>query len=313
MSDYSFKGIIIAFIAFGVFSISDASAKMLAGTLPPVETAFFGALFSLFALPLIRKKDDRWSDTLRSTKPWLWILRFIAAGVGAISSVTAFSMLSMAEAFALIFLLPCFVTIMSVVFLREKVGLFRWSAVLIGFIGVLIVLRPGFRELSIGHLCAILAGFASAISIIIYRAMGPSEKNISLFSSGTFGIFVICGLVMIPVFQVPELWQLALLASYGLLAGAGNLLLIIATRLTSGTIIGPIQYSQMLWAIGLGYLLFNDRVDLWMLLGIIFIIGSGLLTLRREKIKNVPAPSGIAGIDQSPVIVMPDDDERLKD
>lgn len=306
MTDHSLKGILIAFIAFGVFSISDASAKMLAGTLPPVETAFFGAFFSLFALPFIKKKDDRWSDTLRSTRPTLWIIRFIFAGLGAIASVTAFSMLSMAEAFALIFLLPCFVTVMSVVFLREKVGPIRWAAVLIGFIGVMIVLRPGFRELSLGHLCAIFAGFASAISIIIYRAMGPKEKNISLFCSGTFGIFAICGLAMIPVFQVPELWQLGLLASYGILAGTGNLMLIIATRLTSGTIVGPIQYSQMLWAIGLGYLLFGDMVDYWMLIGIVFIIGSGFLTLMREKAKNVPAPSGIAGIDQSPSAVMPD-------
>lgn len=306
MSDHSFKGILLAFVAFGIFSISDASAKMLAGTMPPVETAFFGAFFSLFALPFIKKKEDRWSDTVRSTRPSLWLIRFIFAGLGAISSVTAFSILSMAEAFALIFLLPCFVTIMSVAILREKVGPIRWAAVLIGFIGVMIVLRPGFRELSFGHLCAIFAGFASAISIIIYRAMGPKEKNISLFSSGTFGIFVICGLAMIPVFQVPELWQLGLLASYGILAGTGNLLLIIATRLTSGTIVGPIQYSQMLWAIGLGYLLFGDIVDSWMLIGIVFIIGSGMLTLIREKVKNVPAPSGIAGIDQSPSAVMPD-------
>lgn len=306
MSDNSYKGIILAFIAFGIFSISDASAKMLAGTLPPVETAFFGAFFSLFALPFIKKKDDRWSDTLRSTRPRLWIMRFIAAGAGAISSVTAFSMLSMAEAFALIFLLPCFVTIMSVLFLREKVGPIRWAAVLIGFIGVMIVLRPGFRELSLGHLCAILAGFASAVSIIIFRAMGPAEKNLSMFSSGTFGIFVICGLAMIPVFQVPEPSQLWLLASYGILAGLGNLLLIVATRVTSGTIIGPIQYSQMLWAIGLGYLLFGDLVDSWMLLGIVFIIGSGFLTLMREKAKNVPAPSGIAASDQNPAAMMPE-------
>ncbi|WP_407810784.1 EamA family transporter, partial [Staphylococcus aureus] len=89
-----------------------------------------------------------------------------------IGSITAFTHLSMSEAMVLMFLQPSFVTMMSILFLKERVGMQRWLAIAIGFVGVLIVLRPGFRELSIGHLGAIFAGFGGAVSIVVFRALG---------------------------------------------------------------------------------------------------------------------------------------------
>src|SRR5690606_14415766 len=115
-----------------------------------------------------------------------------------------------------------FVTIMSVFFLKEKVGIRRWGAVIVGFIGVLIILRPGFRELSIGHLGAIFGGLSGAISIIIFRAMGPKEKSLSLYGAGVLGWLTICGVAMIPVFVMPTAEQWMFLAGYGLLAALAN-------------------------------------------------------------------------------------------
>ncbi len=120
----------------------------------------------------------------RTTNIRMWLLRTVTAAMGTIGSVTAFTHLSMAEAFALIFLLPAYVTILSVIFLKEQVGWRRWSAVLIGFIGVLIVLRPGFRELSIGHLGALAAGMGGAMSIIIFRIMGKHENVYRFIRAG---------------------------------------------------------------------------------------------------------------------------------
>ncbi len=145
-SDQIFKGILLAFAAFAAYSCSDAAVKYIAGRISPFESAFFGACFGLVALPFLKKKADRWSDIFATTNRPLWIVRFVAKGLGCIGSVTAFTHLSMAEAFCLIFLLPSFVTIMSVIFLKETVGLKRWGAVALGFVGVLIVLRPGFRS-----------------------------------------------------------------------------------------------------------------------------------------------------------------------
>ncbi len=166
-TDQTLKGVLFAFAAFAAYAFSDAAVKLIEGQLSPYQSAFLGAVFCLAGLPFIMKADDRWSDMFRTTNRPLWILRFVAQAGGTIGSVTAFTHLSMAEAFALIFLLPSFVTIMSVIFLKEKVGVRRWAAVVIGFVGVMAVLRPGFRELSIGHLGAVFAGLSGAISIVL--------------------------------------------------------------------------------------------------------------------------------------------------
>ncbi|MDO5895877.1 DMT family transporter [Agrobacterium sp. Azo12] len=309
MFDSTLKGILIAFASFAAFAWSDASVKLIEGQISPIESAFFGAVFGTVALPFLRKRKDQWRDVLRTTNRPLWLLRFVSSGMGAIGSVTAFTHLSMAEAFALIFLLPSFVTIMSVVFLKEQVGIKRWSAVIIGFVGVLIILRPGFRELSIGHLGAIIGGLSGALSIVIFRAMGPSEKNISLYGAGVLGTLFLCGLAMIPDFQPPNAEQWLWLAGYGLFAALANVLLMYAAQYAPATVIGPTQYSQMLWAILFGYLIFGDHVDQWMLCGIVLIIGSGMLTLIREKQRHTPLPSSVAADQNVALAITPENQD----
>jgi drug/metabolite transporter (DMT)-like permease len=289
------RGVLFGFAAFAVFALSDASVKLIRGKLPPYESAFFGAVCGLLVLPFLLRPGDRWSDVFVTSNRTLWLARFLALPVSVIGSVTAFSHLSMAEAFVLIFLLPAFVTLMSVFFLKEQVGFRRWSAVATGFLGVLIVLRPGFRQLGIGHFGAVFAGLGGAISVVCFRAVGAKEKRVSLLGAGTLGGVMVCGLLTAPHFVVPTGPQWGELAGYGLLAAAANLMIMYAALLAPATLIGPTQYSQMLWAILLGYLLFDDRVDVPMLVGIVLIIGSGLLTLMRERIRGTPLPSSVAG------------------
>lgn len=293
-NDQSLKGVLLAFAAFAAYSWSDASVKLIDGALSAYQSSFIGAVFGLVGFPFLMKPGDRWTDAFRTSNRTLWFLRFFATSAGTIGSVIAFTYLSMAEAFVLIFLLPCFVTIMSVIFLKEQVGVRRWSAVVIGFVGTLIVLRPGFRELSIGHLGAVFGGLSGAISIVCYRAIGPTEKGISLYSAGVLGVLVICGLLMITDFRLPNLEQWLFLAGYGLLAALAAILMMYAANHAPAAMIGPTQYSQMLWAVLFGYMIFGDHIDLPMLAGIVLIIGSGLLTLARERIRNVPLPPAIA-------------------
>ncbi|BCH66121.1 MULTISPECIES: DMT family transporter [Rhizobium/Agrobacterium group] len=302
-SDTTPRGLALAFAAFAAFAISDASVKLVDGRISPFESAFFGSLFGLAALPFLLKRGDSLTDVFRTSNLKLWLLRFVASGTSAIGAVTAFTHLSMAEAFCLIFLLPCFVTIMSVVFLKEQVGIRRWSAVIIGFIGVLVVLRPGFRELSIGHLGAVIGGLGGAISIVVYRAIGPREKSTSLYGAGAFGTIVISGIAMLPAFSWPQGTDWLLLLSYGLFAALATVLMMLATRFAPAAVLGPAQYSQMLWAILFGYLIFGDHVDLPMLVGITLIIGSGLITLMRERTKGVPLPPAVASGPQASLAV----------
>jgi S-adenosylmethionine uptake transporter len=278
-----FKGVLLGFACFAAYAISDAFVKSLRGSLPAYEAVFFGAMLGLVAIPFIRRRGERWREAVIAQRPVLWWTRAIAGAVSNLSAVVAFTHLPMAETFALIFLMPIFVTVLSVVFLKEQVGWRRWSAVVIGFVGVLVVLRPGFRTLGLGHLAAIACGMAGAVSMVALRLAGPHEKRISLYGAGVVGPLLVGGVLMLPSFTWPTLQQAGLLAGYGLLAALAGVLLMLATELAPANRVAPTQYSQMLWAIGFGYWLFGDTLDWPMLVGIVLILGAGLFTLVREE------------------------------
>ena len=277
-----FKGVLLGFLAFAAYSLSDAFVKALRGSLPAYEAVFFGAVLGLTALPFIKRRGDRWRDIVVSKRPGLWLIRAAAGAIGSIAAVIAFTALPMAEAFALIFLMPIFVTILSVIVLKEPVGRRRWSAVLLGFIGVLVVLRPGFRVLGSGHVAALVCGLAGAISMIALRLAGPHEKHITLYSAGVIGPMVVTGALMLAHFRWPDAVQCGLLLGYGLLAAVAAVLLMLATQNAPANHVAPTQYSQMLWAVLLGYVVFHDQLDWLMFVGIAIILSAGLFTFVRE-------------------------------
>jgi drug/metabolite transporter (DMT)-like permease len=278
-----FKGVLLGFMAFAAYALSDAFVKSLRGSLPAYEAVFFGAALGLTALPFIKARGDRWREVLVAQRRGLYLVRAIAGAVGSVAAVIAFTALPMAEAFALIFLLPIFVTMLSVLVLKEHVGWRRWSAVVAGFIGVLVVLRPGFRALGIGHLAAIICGLAGAISMIALRLAGPHEKRLTLYSAGMVGSTLLTGVLMLSRFRWPDLHQWLLLLGYGLLAALAAVLLMLATQKAPANHVAPTQYSQMLWAVLLGYVLFHDELDWPMAVGIAIILGAGMFTFVREE------------------------------
>lgn len=277
------KGVLLGFACYAAYAISDAFVKSLHGALPAYEAVFFGALLGLSALPFIKRGDDRWRDVVLANRRALWWVRAVAGAICNIAAVTAFTLLPMAETFALIFLMPIFVTVLSVWLLKEHVGWRRWTAVVTGFVGVLVVLRPGFRALGLGHAAAIVCGLSGAVSVVAMRMAGPHERRISLVGAGVIGPLLLGGLLMLPQFVWPTAHDWTLLAGYGLLAGLAGVLQMLATLHAPAARIAPTQYSQMLWAIGFGYWLFGDRLDWPMLAGIALILGAGLFTLVREE------------------------------
>ena len=280
------RGVLLAFLSYLAYSLSDASVKLLHGALPPFELVFAGAVLGLAAVPMVKRPDERWSDLLRSRNRPMWCLRAVAAVAGSVFSVIAFTRLSMAEAMALLFLMPAFVTVLSVVFLKEAVGWRRWSAVGTGFAGVLIVLRPGIEPFTFGHLSAILGALAAAVTIVILRGLGPTEKRISLYGAGVVGPIAASLLIASPHLVLPTAPQFGFVLGYGLLSALGTALLLLASEHAPASQVAPPQYSQMLWAVALDALLFGIGVDLGMIAGSLVIIGSGLFTFERERIRK---------------------------
>ncbi|PYD81700.1 EamA family transporter [Komagataeibacter oboediens] len=279
------SGMMLAFAAFSSFSISDAYSKLLAGQLDPFEVAFSGGIFGFLIIPFIRRPDESYRDIFSPQRPGMWLVRAVATFASTAASVEAFMLLPMPEALSLMFLMPFFVTVLSVTLLHEKVSGWAWLSVILGFIGVLIVLRPGMRELHLGHLCAVIAAVANAVGVIAYRLAGNDTPRLSLFGSSLFGPLVGDGLLMLAHAHWPHgLKTWLFLFGYGFLAALGQLLMMMATARAPANRVALPQYSQMLWAVAFSYFLFHQPLDNWTIAGIIVVTLSGMLNWIRQRI-----------------------------
>ncbi|MXQ10796.1 DMT family transporter [Microvirga makkahensis] len=290
------KGIILAFLAFAVFAWGDAVVKAIGHDLDPFEVTFFGYLIPLLLSPAFMKPGDRLTDLVRWRSPWLMALRVFFISITTPLSVMAFTSLPFAEAFALLFLMPSLVTVLSIFVLKETVRWRRGLAVCAAFIGVLIIVRPGFREILPGHVIAIAAALCSAGGVIMGRMIGTTEKRYTLIGSVFLGTAVIAGILMIPGFTWPAPPQWGLLLAFAATAFVAQALFVIATTYAPADRLGAAQYSQILWALLIGALFFDEWPDTVALAGIVIVVAAGLFIFAREQtLKKAPeAPSPAA-------------------
>ncbi len=272
-------GVLYAIVAYSVYSCGDAIIKGFGQSLSIFEIGFFVALFSLLPAAFAKPKGERWLDSFRLKHPLLVHMRAFS-GVTSSALVTfAFVTIPFAEAYALVFMMPVFITIMSVLLLKERVDAGRWAMLAIGFLGVMLVVRPGFRELELGHLAALCCAFFGAATTTILRIVAPSEKRVSLIMVPALYVLLVNAVLMVPGFVVPTPTQFALLAGSGTLIGLGHILLIAATRNAPASQVAPIQYLQIVWAIGLGAFFFSEYPDWIAYAGIGVVILSGLVNI----------------------------------
>ena len=150
------RGIALAFLSYALFSWNDATIKGLGGRLPVFEIMFFSMLFTCITIAFLRPAGERWRDIFRMNHPKRVLLRTLCAIVAGLGGTYAFTTIPLAEAYALMFMAPAFVTILSIFILGEPVGWRRLTAVAMGFAGMVLVVKPGFRELHPGHFAAAL-------------------------------------------------------------------------------------------------------------------------------------------------------------
>jgi S-adenosylmethionine uptake transporter len=277
------NGFAVGLVAYGLFSTADAAIKALGRNLPIFEIIFFVTAAHFLTIGVAKPEGERWRHIYRMNRPELVLVR-AACGVGAgLCGVYAFTTLPLAEAYALFFLMPALATILSIPILGEEVGWRRWTAVALGFAGVLLVVKPGFRELHPGHLAAALAAVFGAVSMIVLRILGPTEKRITLLASVYTAAVVVNGLLMISDFSWPEPFDFGLIAVAGLAGGIGQILMIVATRRAPANRVAPGQYSQILWAVFFGAVFFAEIPDAVSFVGMGLVVLSGLITLIRDE------------------------------
>jgi len=289
-------GIALPLLAFVLFSSMDAMIKWLSADYPVHEMLFFNAAFGLLPVSLMTWRAGGLCE-LRTRRIGLHLLRAGFGMIGGFCAFTAYSLMPLADAYAFIFATPLLITVLSVPLLGETVRWRRWSAVVVGFAGVLIMLQPGNGSFDLAAGAALLAAFASALSFIFLHDPGATETTASIaFYTNAAGAAVMACLLPIG-FVPPTLADLALMALAGLTGGAALMLLIAGYRRAQAAVVAPFQYSQMLWGVLLGWLLWGDLPSTAVAAGATIVVASGLYVLYREVVR---AEGGAEPITASP-------------
>ena len=242
---------------------------------------FFTVFFTLPFMFFFFKKNLTWT-----TQPKLQIFRGLTLFFANVLFFYSISVISMAKALTLAFVAPLITTALSPIFLGEKVGFRRWSAVIVGFIGSLIVIRPGFIDFNLASIAALGTGFFYGVYLIITRKLHSSDNPLlTLLLTGVVGAVV--GSFLVPVVWInPTFNQWSLLALMGCFACLGHFFLILSLKYADASKLAPFGYFEIITNIILGYYFFMDFPDKWTFLGLFIIISSGLYIIFREGSKQ---------------------------
>ena len=283
-TDDPMRGIALSLTATLLFAIADTIAKFLSTGLPIIQINWVRyVIFLGLALILARNTPVR---ALWPATPWLQVLRACCVIGSSVLFVFGIRSMTMAQATTISFLSPLLITILSIPLLGETVGLRRWAAVGAGMVGMLIVARPGLD----GFEPAALFGVASAtfwsVALIITRKMSATDPPTTtvLWSAGLGTMLLSVALPFELAWPTPLQW--GLMVALGVLASAGQWLVILAYRHAPASVLAPFVYSQLVWATITGYLVFASLPDRWTLVGAAIIIASGLYTAHRERLRS---------------------------
>ena len=275
------KAIILNLSAWVILPFMDTIAKYLSAELSFFQITWARYFFTVFwTLPfmfIFFRKNLTFSEN-----PKLQILRGLTLFSANICFFYSISVISMAKALTLAFVAPLVTTALSPILLGEKVGIKRWTAVIVGFIGSLVVIRPGFIEFNLATVAALGTGCLYGVYLIITRKLHSTDNPLlTLLFTGIVGATV-------STFFVPIVWvnptniQWLWLAIMGIFACLGHILLIYSLRYADASKLAPFGYFEIITNIILGYYVFKDFPDLWTFLGLFIIVSSGIYIFRRE-------------------------------
>ena len=284
--DSPLRGIALSLGATVLFAGSDTIAKFLTASLPVIEIAWIRyVIFVAMAVGLAARPGTRaaWPRS-----PSLQLARGACLVGSAVLFVFGLRQLGMAEAATISFISPLLVTVLSIPLLGEQVGIRRWAAVTAGLAGVVIVMRPGVGGFQPAALFGIASASCWAMALIITRRMAATERPaVTLLWSAGSGLLVLT--LLLPWQAVlPTQGQLGLALALGVLASSGQWLVVLAFRQAPASLLAPFSYTQLLWAIFSGWLVFHALPDQWTLAGALVIVASGLYTAHSEGLRGWP-------------------------
>ncbi len=279
------KAIILSASAWMILPVMDAFAKFLSSSLDVLQITwgrfFFTAVFTFLLMIIFYRKSLIWTN-----KPLLQIIRGLFLVFSTYLFFYSISVISLPKALTLAFVAPLFVTALSPFFLKEKVGIRRWTAVFIGFMGTLIVIRPGFIEYNLATFAALGTGFCYGFYLIITRKLSTSDNPLlTLLFTGAVGVIILS-------FFMPSVWinptpnQWYLMAIIGLIASVAHFFIILSLKYADASKLAPLGYTEIITNVIISYYFFNELPDNWTYLGLFIIVLSGIYVSRREYSLN---------------------------
>ena len=280
-------GVSIGFLGYTLFVVLDTIIKKyLANDYSVFQINFFICLFSFIPTIITIHFLHAWK-TLKNDLILIQLLRGIFGLISGAFVVNSFRSHALNEIYPIMFSAPLFLIILSHFFLSEKVGIRRWSAVLIGFIGVLIVSRPGTIHFTMSYLGLFVSAFLIAINIALVRKFSKNHSSISFTFYAFLSAAIINGLLAMNNYMAMTLNDTMILILCGIICGVGGNFLTMASKNLESSVFAPIQYTQLFSGIILGYLVFSDLPDIYEIIGSTIIILSGVYIIYRETIIGV--------------------------
>jgi drug/metabolite transporter (DMT)-like permease len=275
-------GIFYMILMSGCIISMDASAKTLSSEMPLLMVVWGRYLFNFIFIALFFFRGDP-RDLVRTKKFNLQILRSFLGLSATFTFWGALVFLSLVDCVAIVFISPLLVTALSASLLGEKVGVHRWGAVIVGFIGVMTIIRPGMGIVHWAVILPLITALFWANYQITTRILSRTDGALTtLFYTAAGGLFFTTFAVWLD-WVTPTFKQWFIFACIGFLGTMGHYFLIKAFELAPASMLAPFNYTSILWSIFLGYVLFGDFPDEWTIAGIVIIISSGLYIIQRER------------------------------
>lgn len=281
-------GILVMLAAMAVLPFLDVCAKFLGQQSVPVMEIVWARLFfgMMLTLPLAWKIVG--VKGLMPDPPVMHALRGLFLCSATFFFFWGLKFLPIADTLAIFFVQPLIITVLSPVMLGEKVGIRRWSAVVIGFIGTLIIIRPGFQEFNPGMLMALAAGTSLAIYMLLTRKIsGRAHAMVTTFHTNVVGT-LITSIAVLFVWQAPTPEQWLLFVLMAAIATLGHFLIVKAYDHAEASLLAPLAYAEMIMAVVVGWYFFGDFPDFWTFVGVAILIACALYISYRERIRKLP-------------------------
>lgn len=286
-------GIALAFVAFALYSGMDVTIKLLTKSYSVPQVIALNSLFALGPILAYAAMFGGLYNNLRTRRPIYHVIRATCGLFSSFFAFWAYSRMPIADAYALAFTAPLFITALAVPILKEPVGWRRWTAIGVGFVGVLIMLRPGSGLINLGSLAVLAGALFYSVGMLVTRLARNTETSVSFAFYATLASGTVFGAMTPWLGRMPTLHDLGLSALGGTLCGVAFVCLLTAFRKVPAAVAAPFQYSQIIWGVLFGWLVFGDMPDRTLFIGLAIVISSGLYILYRETVlgRQVTAPA----------------------